>query len=114
MVLLALLVFALPSVLLAVMIVVAVLQDWSRDARCRRRLTRLERARPVTMRHVMQALVKLARAGVVLKQDPSLGERDHRVCPVPSGQRLKDACGWEPSIPLEDTLGWLLDYWRSR
>ena len=70
--------------------------------------------RPVTMRHVMQALVKLARAGVVLKQDPSLGERDHRVCPVPSGQRLKDACGWEPSIPLEDTLGWLLDYWRSR
>jgi GDP-4-dehydro-6-deoxy-D-mannose reductase len=28
--------------------------------------------------------------------------------------RLRAATGWEPTIPLERTLGDLLDYWRER
>jgi GDP-4-dehydro-6-deoxy-D-mannose reductase len=28
--------------------------------------------------------------------------------------RLRAATGWEPTIPLDRTLGDLLDYWRER
>ena len=36
--------------------------------------------------------------------------------PVPNSQneRLRAATGWEPEIPLDQTLDDLLSYWRGR
>jgi GDP-4-dehydro-6-deoxy-D-mannose reductase len=69
---------------------------------------------PVSLRHVMDILVSRSASVPVLKEDPSLVRRDRGEFPLPSHDRLTRACGWQPRIPLEDTLAWLLDYWRNR
>lgn len=70
--------------------------------------------RTVTMRQVMDILAGLSEREVVLKQDPRLGRAEHGPFPEPSCAKLTAATGWKAGIPLEETLRWLLDYWRSR
>ena len=71
--------------------------------------------RPVSLRQVMGILAGLSSArDVVLKEDESLVRPDKGVFPQPSAAKLRDATGWVPRIPLEDTLAGLLEYWRKR
>jgi nucleoside-diphosphate-sugar epimerase len=62
----------------------------------------------------MGILTGLARCEVPLKEDPRFGGRPATLYPEASAAKLRAACGWEPAIPLEDTLAGLLDHWRSR
>ncbi len=71
--------------------------------------------RPVPLTLVMGIL--LAQAGLdgaVLKQDPALGRADAGPFPATTHAKLTAATGWEPSVPLEETLAAVLAYWRSR
>lgn len=71
--------------------------------------------RPVPMRAVMETLLRLAGLdAAVLKEDPALGRADRGLFPATSHAKLTAACGWEPAIPLEETLGAVLAYWGSR
>jgi GDP-4-dehydro-6-deoxy-D-mannose reductase len=69
--------------------------------------------RAVSMREVLDLLLGLARSPIEVEEDP---ERLRPVdLPVVCGDpsRLREATGWEPAIPLEETLAAALDYARS-
>ena len=71
----------------------------------------------VTMAEVMSMLLDLAglRDGSVLKETPGLGTREAPLpFPRPSYAKLRAESGWQPVVPLRETLRQLLDYWRSR
>jgi len=49
-----------------------------------------------------------------VEQDPSRlrhGDVAESVC---DHSKLKAKTGWQPEIPLEQTLGEILEYWRQR
>ncbi|HEX9993680.1 MAG TPA: GDP-mannose 4,6-dehydratase [Acidimicrobiales bacterium] len=70
--------------------------------------------RDVAVQDLADRLVAMASVPMLLKTDPAL-ERPVDV-PVLRGDnaRLRAATGWEPSIPIEQTLADLLDDWRRR
>jgi GDP-4-dehydro-6-deoxy-D-mannose reductase len=67
----------------------------------------------VSMEEVLELLLTLARCPIEVEQDPA---RQRPVdVPVVCGDasRLRNATGWEPQIPLEQTLADALDYARN-
>jgi GDP-4-dehydro-6-deoxy-D-mannose reductase len=70
--------------------------------------------RDVSIQQLAEQLLKMARQPMELKHDPDL-ERPVDV-PVLRGDatRVHGATGWEPEIPLEQTLSDLLDDMRAR
>ena len=71
--------------------------------------------RQVTLASVMKMLVSLSEAqGVPLERDPAFGTASAIPGPSYSAAKLHRATGWKPEIPLSQTLGDLLDYWRAR
>jgi len=70
--------------------------------------------RPVAVREILEILVSLSTVEPHVMVDP---ER-MRPADIPelwgSAERLHRATGWAPSIPLERTLGDLLEGWRRR
>jgi GDP-4-dehydro-6-deoxy-D-mannose reductase len=68
----------------------------------------------VAISDLAQRLVARAGVPVELRHDPAL-ERPIDT-PVLRGdnRRLRDATGWEPAIPLDQTIGDVLDDWRRR
>ena len=66
----------------------------------------------VTLRHVLDLLLAHSTAKPEIVVDPErLRPMD---ASVGCAARLRDATGWEPGVPLADTLGRLLDDWRAR
>jgi GDP-4-dehydro-6-deoxy-D-mannose reductase len=66
-----------------------------------------------SIRSVLDALVSRARAPVRIDVDPTrLRPQDTPVI-VGDAARLKDATGWQPTVPFEQMLDDLLEYWRS-
>ena len=73
------------------------------------------RGENTTLRQVMKMLTRLSLPGEVpLKEDPRFGGKPATEWPAGSAAKLRAACGWEPQIPLEDTLAGLLGYWRGQ
>jgi len=70
--------------------------------------------RDVAVQSLAESLLSMAKAPMTLHHDPSL-ERPVDV-PVLRGdnRRLRDATGWQPEIPLDQTLADLLDEMRER
>ena len=73
--------------------------------------------RPASAAELVEALGRVAGVGVVHEVDPKL-RRAHEVMEVRgSYERLRAATGWEPGIPLEqtlaDTVAWWVDEIRS-
>ena len=65
------------------------------------------------VRDLLDALVSLARVAIAIEVDPArLRPSDN---PVIAGDRsrITSETGWAPAIPIERTLGDLLNYWRS-
>jgi GDP-4-dehydro-6-deoxy-D-mannose reductase len=70
--------------------------------------------RPVTIRQVLDHLLAMTDHAVKVQVDP--GRLRPADIPVLYGDhaRFTEATGWEPVIPLEQTLHDLLDWWRQR
>ncbi|HET6548901.1 MAG TPA: NAD-dependent dehydratase, partial [Solirubrobacter sp.] len=65
-------------------------------------------------RELIAALASVAAVAVEHVVDPAK-VRAHEVFEVRgSAERLRSACGWEPSIPLDVTLADTLAWWRER
>ena len=70
--------------------------------------------RAVKIADILAALADQSPLHVAQRTDPSL-VREHDVMEIRgSHEKLTAATGWRPEIPLERTLGDILDWWRKR
>jgi GDP-4-dehydro-6-deoxy-D-mannose reductase len=68
----------------------------------------------VSVRELLELLAKAARVEVRHTVDPSR-VRAHDVPEIRgSAEKIKEACGWHPEIPLEQTVADALESWRER
>jgi GDP-4-dehydro-6-deoxy-D-mannose reductase len=70
--------------------------------------------RAVPIGSLVEGLAAHARLEVDVEVDESLLRPDEAPCVVGSFDRLQEATGWRPRIPLDRTLGDLLNWWRGR
>ncbi len=70
------------------------------------------RAYPI--REVLERLLAHARVEIGVVTDPARWRPQDNPVLLGDPARLKDELGWTPTIPLDRTLGDLLDYWRRR
>lgn len=50
---------------------------------------------------------------IQVKEDPKLLRPSDVTLQIPSVEKFRNATGWEPQIPFEQTMSDLLDYWRG-
>ncbi len=68
----------------------------------------------VSMREMLDMLLSLSRAEVQVQVDPArLRPSDVEILQA-DATKFRRATGWAPTIPFDQTLRDLLDYWRSR
>jgi GDP-4-dehydro-6-deoxy-D-mannose reductase len=65
-----------------------------------------------TIRELLDRLVALSRVPVAVHVDPSRYRQNDNPVLLGDPSRLEREIGWTPSIPLDQTLSDLLDYWR--
>jgi GDP-4-dehydro-6-deoxy-D-mannose reductase len=66
------------------------------------------------IRDLLHALIEAAGMDVEVRVDPELVRPADVPAMVGDPARLRDATGWAPLIPLRQTLGDLLQFWRER
>ena len=66
-----------------------------------------------TIRSVLDALVSRSRVRVRVETDPDRLRPSDVPSLVADTSRLREATGWQPEIPLEQTLDDLLQFWRE-
>jgi GDP-4-dehydro-6-deoxy-D-mannose reductase len=71
-----------------------------------------ERAIPI--REILETLIELAGVKVEVVTDPARLRTNENPVVIGSAKRIREATGWEPSIPLRTTLNDLLHYWKER
>ena len=69
--------------------------------------------RTYSMRDLLDILLSLARVRVRIEIDPSRLRPSDTPVVHGSHARLTADTAWEPTIPIEQTLSDLLDYWRA-
>ncbi|MCG6947916.1 MAG: GDP-mannose 4,6-dehydratase [Acidobacteria bacterium] len=70
--------------------------------------------RQTTMQQVLDGLLTLTDIEVEIEVDPARMRVADIPCQVGDNSRFSDLTGWRAEIPLEQTLGDLLDWWRDR
>ena len=70
--------------------------------------------RPWAIRAVLDLLLSEAKIRPIIKTDPSRLRPSDVPVMVGDGTKVREAIGWEPTIPFDKTLTDLLAYWRSR
>ncbi len=68
----------------------------------------------VKIRTVLEQLLRLATVPITVEQDAERMRPSDTPILVGDASKLKAATGWQPEIPLEQTLRDVLDYWRQR
>jgi GDP-4-dehydro-6-deoxy-D-mannose reductase len=69
---------------------------------------------PVAVKHLMQLFIDHARVPVSVEQDPARFRPNDTPLIVGDCSRLRSDTGWEPKVPLDQTVEDLLAYWRSQ
>lgn len=67
-----------------------------------------------TMQWILDTLLSMSTVHVEVKQDPARMRPSDIPILVGDATRFHTATGWQPKIPLEQTLKDILDYWRER
>jgi GDP-4-dehydro-6-deoxy-D-mannose reductase len=67
-----------------------------------------------SIRELLELLLRASPARVEVQVDPARLRASEVPVQVGDPSRLRACTGWEPAIPLEQTLGDLLDDWRAR
>lgn len=62
---------------------------------------------------VLEMLLERSEAKIEVQQDPRLLRPSDVTMQIPDVEKFSRASGWQPVIPLEQTLEDLLDYWRE-
>lgn len=62
---------------------------------------------------VLQQLLDMSSVEITLQQDPARMRPSDIPFAAGDSRLLRDTVGWAPAIPLQHTLGELLDYWRT-
>lgn len=62
---------------------------------------------------VLQQLLDMSNVEITLQQDPARMRPSDIPFAAGDSRLLRDTVGWAPAIPLQRTLGELLDYWRT-
>jgi GDP-4-dehydro-6-deoxy-D-mannose reductase len=70
--------------------------------------------RALAIRELVDSLCARARVPVTLAQDPALLRPSDTPLMLGDHARLTADTGWQPAIPMDQTLDDLLDYWRAR
>lgn len=71
------------------------------------------RGEAVSLRRILDSYISQARKVISARQDPGK-LRPAEICRlVGDNRKIRKATGWEPKIPLEQTLREILDYWRA-
>ncbi len=68
--------------------------------------------RAYQMRDLLETLVARARVEVEIRTDPERLRPNDTPLLLGDPSRIRQATGWEPRVPIEQTLADLLDYWR--
>jgi GDP-4-dehydro-6-deoxy-D-mannose reductase len=68
----------------------------------------------VSLREVLDTLVRMAARPVEIRQDPSRLRKTDIPFLAGDGSKLRRETGWKPVIPFSQTLRDLLDYWREK
>lgn len=67
-----------------------------------------------TIREMLDCLLTMTKAKVTIEQDPARMRPSDVPVLLGDASKFREATGWEPTIPFEQTLADLLDYWRAR
>ena len=67
-----------------------------------------------TIRAMLDMLLGMTKAKVKIEQDPARMRPSDVPVLLGDASKFKKATGWEPTIPFEQTLRDLLEYWRTR
>jgi GDP-4-dehydro-6-deoxy-D-mannose reductase len=70
--------------------------------------------RTMTIRQLLERLIARSGVKVELQPDPSRHRPKDTPMILGNPSRIHSELGWAPSIPLEQTLDDLLEYWRTR
>lgn len=70
-------------------------------------------SRGTSIRHVLDMLLTHSEVDVEIEVDPNRLRAADIPCLVGDYSKFSNATGWQPEIPLEKTLGDLLDWWRQ-
>jgi GDP-4-dehydro-6-deoxy-D-mannose reductase len=70
--------------------------------------------RAVSVRHILDLLIGLARCEVAIHPDPERMRPADIPLAIGDPRRFHEATGWVPEIPLERTLADLLGWWRHQ
>jgi GDP-4-dehydro-6-deoxy-D-mannose reductase len=63
---------------------------------------------------LLETMLRLARARITTTTDPTRLRPSDTPIVLGNPSRIAAEVGWRPTIPIDDTLGDLLDYWRQR
>ena len=67
-----------------------------------------------TIREMLDMLLTMTKVKVTIEQDPSRMRPSDVPVLLGDASKFQKATGWKPTIPFEQTLRDLLDYWRAR
>jgi GDP-4-dehydro-6-deoxy-D-mannose reductase len=62
---------------------------------------------------LLDALVRMSHAAITIQPDPARRRPSDNPVVLGDRSRITQETGWEPEIPIERTLGDLLEYWRA-
>jgi GDP-4-dehydro-6-deoxy-D-mannose reductase len=70
--------------------------------------------RAVSLKHILELLLSFSLRKISIETDPEKIRKMDIPLLVGNNEKLKALTSWKPKIPLEKTLGDLLDYWREK
>lgn len=68
----------------------------------------------VATKEILDRLVEMASCEVKLEENPHLFRPMSNKFPTPNAEKFMSLTGWQPAIPLQETLRDCLDHWRKR
>ncbi|HEY85041.1 MAG TPA: NAD-dependent epimerase/dehydratase family protein [Chloroflexi bacterium] len=70
--------------------------------------------RAVVIQDILDKLIALSRIEIKVEQDPERMRPVDQILSYGDTGKIKREIGWQPEIPLEDTLANILNYWRKQ
>jgi GDP-4-dehydro-6-deoxy-D-mannose reductase len=71
------------------------------------------RGEAVSLRRILDIYISQSTKAITVRQDPEKLRRVDICHLMGDNRKIRQATGWEPKIPLEQTLRELLEYWRA-